>query len=54
MAPKGEKYVFVGVPRNFFSSVVSVLLVKTRNILERQAVQWIDGPNKTGSDAERR
>ena len=28
----------------------SVLLVRTRKIMERQAVQWIDGPKKTGGD----
>ena len=27
-----------------------VLLVKTRKIVERQAVQWVDGPKKTGGD----
>ena len=29
---------------------VSVLLVRIRNIVERQAVQWVDGPKKTGGD----
>ena len=41
---------FMGVPRNFPTCTVSVLLVKTRKIMERQAVQWIDGPKKTGGD----
>ena len=50
MAPKGEKCVFMGIPRNFPTGTVSVLLVRTRNIVERQAVQWIDGPKKTGGD----
>ena len=50
MAPKGEKCVFMGIPRNFPTGTVSVLFVRTRNIVERQAVQWIDGPEKTGGD----
>ncbi|CAM9650472.1 unnamed protein product, partial [Ascophyllum nodosum] len=50
MAPKGEKCVFMGIPRNFPTGTVSVLLVRSRNIVERQAVQWIDGPKKTGRD----
>ena len=28
----------------------SVLLVRTRNIVESQVVQWVDGPKKTGGD----
>ena len=39
-----------GIPRNFPTGAVSVLLVRTRNIVERQAVQWVDGPKKTGGD----
>ena len=50
MAPKGEKYVFMGIPRNFPTGKVSVLLVRTRKIVERQAVQWMDGHKKTGGD----
>ena len=50
MAPKGEKCVFMEIPRNFPTGTVSVLLERTRNIVERQAVQWIDGPKKTGGD----
>ena len=51
MAPKGEKCVFMGIPRNFPTGTVSVLLVRTKNIVERQAVQqWIGGPKKTGGD----
>ena len=50
MAPKGEKCVFMGIPRIFPTGTVSVLLVRSRNIVERQALQWIDGPKKTGSD----
>ena len=50
MAPKGEKCVFMGIPRNFPTGTVSVLLVRTRNIVERQAVQWVDGPKKTGGN----
>ena len=50
MAPKGEKYVLMGIPRNFPTGTVSVLLVRTRKIVERQAVQWVDGPKKTGGD----
>ena len=41
---------FMGIPRNFPTGTVSVLLVRSRNIVERQAVQWIDGPKKTGRD----
>ena len=50
MAPKGEKCLFMGIPRNFSTGTVSVLLVRSRNIVERQAVQWIDGPKKTRGD----
>ena len=50
MAPKGENCVFMGIPRNFPTGTVSVLLVRTRKIVERQAVQWVDGPKKTGGD----
>ena len=50
MAPKGEKCVSTGIPRNFPTGTVNVLLVRTRNIVERQAVQWIDGPKTTGGD----
>ena len=41
---------FMGIPRNFLTGTVSVLLVRSRNIVERQAVQWIDGPKETGRD----
>ena len=50
MAPKEEKCVFMGIPRNFPTGTVSMLLVMTSKIVERQAVQWVDGPKKTGSD----
>ena len=40
----------MGIPRNFPNGTVSVVLVRTRNVVERQAVQWIDGPKKTGGD----
>ena len=50
MAPKGEKCVFIGIPRNFPTGTVSVLLVRTRKIGKRLAVQWADGPKKTGGD----
>ena len=50
MVPKGEKYVFMGIPHNFHTGTVSVPLVRTRKIVERQAVQWVDGPKKTGGD----
>ena len=50
MAPKGEKCVFIEIPRNFPTATASVLLVESRNIVERQAVQWVDGPKKTGGD----
>ena len=39
-----------GIPRNIPTGTVSVRLVRTRNIVERQAVQWVDGPKKTGGD----
>ena len=48
MAPKEEKCVFMGVPRSFPIGTVSVLLVRARKIVERQAVQWVDGYKKTG------
>ena len=38
MAPKGEKCVFMAIPRNFPTGTVSAQLVRTRNIVERQAV----------------
>ena len=47
---KGEKCVFMGIPRNFLTGTVCVLLTRTRNIVERQAVQWVDGPKKTVGD----
>ena len=50
MAPKREKCVFMGIPRNLPTSTVSVLLVRIRKIVERQAVQWVDGPKTTGGD----
>ena len=50
MAPKGETCVFMGISRNFSTGTVSMLLVRTRKIVERQAVQWIDEPKKTGGD----
>ena len=50
MAPKGEKCVFMGIPRNFPTGTVSVLFVRTRKIVERQAVQWVDGHKKSGGD----
>ena len=50
MAPKGGKYVFMGTFRNFPTGAVSMLLVRTRKVVERQVVQWVDGPKKTGGD----
>ena len=47
MVPRGEKCAFMGSTRNFPGGTVSVPLVKTRKIVERQAVQWIDGPDET-------
>ncbi|CAN0158978.1 unnamed protein product, partial [Ascophyllum nodosum] len=38
MAPKGKKCVFMGIPRNLPTGTVSVLLVRTRNIVEWQAL----------------
>ena len=40
----------MGIPHNFPTGTVSVLLVRTRNIVERQAVQWTDGHKKNGGD----
>ena len=50
MVPKGDKCVFVEIPHNFPTGTVSVLLVRTRNIVERQAVQWVGEPKKNGGD----
>lgn len=50
MVLKGEKRLFTEVPRNFTYGTVSVLHEKTRNIVERQAVLWVNGPDKTGGD----
>ena len=50
IAPKEEKCAFMRRPRNFPTGTVRVLLVRTRNIVERQAVQWVDEPKKTGGD----
>ena len=50
MAPKGEKCVFMGIPRNVPTDTVSVLLARTGKIVERQAVQWVDGPKRTRGD----
>ena len=40
----------MGIPRNFPTGTVSVLFVRTRHIVERQAVKWVDGLKKTGGD----
>ena len=48
---KERKCVCRGIPRNFPTGTVSVLLVRTRIIVERQVVQWVDGPKKTGGDS---
>jgi hypothetical protein len=50
MALKGGKCVFMGTPRYFPIGTVSVLLVRARKIMERQAVQGIDKRKKTGGD----
>ena len=50
MTPLREKCVFMRVPRNFPTGTVSVLLVRPRKIVERQVVQWVDGPKKTGGE----
>ena len=50
MAPKGDKCASIGIPRNFPTGMVNVLLVRAINIVERQAVQWVDGPQKSGGD----
>ena len=39
----------MGIFRNFPSGTVSVLQLKTETIVERQAAQLIDGPDRTGS-----
>ena len=48
---KERKCVCRRIPRNFSTGTVSVLLVRTRIIVERQVVQWVDGPKKTGGDS---
>lgn len=35
---------FMGISCKFPSGTVRVLLVKTRKIVEKEAVQWVDGP----------
>ena len=50
MAPKGEKCVFMGIPRNFPPGTVSVLLVRIMKIVERRALQWVDGAKNTEGD----
>ena len=40
----------MGIPRNFLTGTVSVLLVRTSLIVERQAIQRVDGPKKAGGD----
>ena len=40
----------MGVPRNFPTGTVRVLLERTRTTVKRQAVQWIAGPKKTRGD----
>ena len=40
----------MGIQHNFPSGRVSVLLLKSINLVERQAVQWVTGLDKTGSD----
>ena len=50
MAPRIEKCALMGITRKFPTVTISVLLAKTRKIVERQGLQWMDGPDKTGSD----
>ena len=38
----------MGIPRNFPTGTVNVLLVRKENIVEKQAAQRIDGLKKTG------
>ena len=40
----------MGISRNFPTGTVSVLLSRIRNIVKRQAAQWVDGHKKTGGD----
>ena len=40
----------MGIPRIVSTGTASVIHVRTRKIVERQAVQCIDGPKKTGGD----
>ena len=40
----------MGIARTFPTGTVSVLLVRSRNIVERQGVQRSDGPKTTGGD----
>ena len=48
MVAKKEKYMFMRILRNFHSDTVNDSLVKTRNIVERKTVQWVDGLDKIG------
>ena len=40
----------MGIPRNLPTGTGSVLLIRTTYIVERQVVQWVDGPKKTRGD----
>ena len=50
MAQKREKCVLMRIPCNFPNGTASVLLVKTRNVVERQVVKGINGPYQNSSD----
>ena len=45
-----REYKFVAIPGSFPNGTVSVLLVKTRKIMGRQAVRFVVRPDKTGGD----
>ena len=50
MVPRGEKCVFIGIPRNFSSGRVNASLVKARKNVESKAVEWVDEADKNGSN----
>ena len=51
MAPKGEKCVFKGIPRNFPTSTVSVLLVRARKIVKDRPCSGSTGLKRPGVTA---
>ena len=50
MATKRKKCVLMGIPGHVLGNTVSILRVKQKYIVEGQAVQRVDGPDKICSD----